>query len=167
MQQQGEQARAQREQNAQLLLLQERQMTILEEIRTSLRDQRREYRKEIAALRSEVHSRLGLPQSQPTQTLPAPHQLTPPPAAGVTTPGTFPLSPLLRTDLRPVLSPLPALALLLSHRSRLQLLPQLLLPPSASSRQAASLGVSYLSRQHSQSSSRSLSPTALWHRAYR
>ena len=41
-------------------------------------------------------------------TLPAPPQFTPSTQlAGASTPGTFPLSPLLRMGLRPVLSPLP------------------------------------------------------------
>ena len=45
-------------------------------------------------------------------TLPALPEFTPSvQLVGASTPGTFPLSPLLQTDLRPVLSPLPATTL--------------------------------------------------------
>ncbi|WVZ71746.1 hypothetical protein U9M48_020292 [Paspalum notatum var. saurae] len=136
LQQQAEHTRVQQQQTQQLLSLHQAQLDfqretrdradrqearhtlILEEIRTSLRDQRQEYRHEIDSLRSEVRGALGLPQSQPT--LPAPPQMTLPALpeftpsiqlADASTPGTFPLSPLLRTDPRPVLSPLPATTL--------------------------------------------------------
>lgn len=98
---------------------------ILEEIRSSLRSQRQEYQQEIAELRAEVRGQRALPsvqtesqtqslppaQPQPQLTQTPPLQLTPAPSVGAFTPGSFPLSDLLRTDLRPVLSPRPAVSL--------------------------------------------------------